>query len=61
MSCYVMSQELVEGGDLFHHLKEQPNKTLSEQRAAQEVLLPFLRALAHLHSKVGGVSGQLIQ
>ena len=46
-----MVQELATEGDLFQQVKSGNGSRFSERRAAQNVILPFLEALAHIHKR----------
>ena len=45
-----MVQELASDGDLFQQVKRGSGK-FSERRTAQDVILPFLDALTHIHKR----------
>ncbi|KAG2430076.1 hypothetical protein HXX76_010175 [Chlamydomonas incerta] len=47
----VLIEEVAEGGDLYHVLKNVPGHRLHEDRAVAGVLSPLLRALSHLHAQ----------
>lgn len=43
--------EVAEGGDLFHQVKAATRQQYSERKAVQQVIVPFLTAIKHLHNQ----------